>query len=63
MIFVSRAAAKAAEQAGTLEGKKLWENPAKLRDLGAAAAKLFGCDAEKPGAQFNQLVISQEQLE
>ena len=60
---LAAATAKAAGHAGTLEGEKLWENPGKLRDLGAAAAKLFGWDNGAPGVQFNQLVVSQEQLE
>jgi len=60
---LSRAAAKASQHASTLKGEKLWENPAKLKDLGAAAAKLFGWDTEKPGVQLNQLVITTEQLQ
>jgi hypothetical protein len=31
--------------------------------LGAAAAKLFGWDTEKPGVQLNTLVITTEQLQ
>ena len=60
---LATATAKAAGHAGTLDGEKLWENPGKLRDLGAAAAKLFGWNNGAPGVQFNQLVVSQEQLE
>jgi hypothetical protein len=52
------------QQAGTLEGGKLWENPGKLRDLGAAAAKLFGWDSDKPaGNTYNTLVVTTEQLQ
>jgi hypothetical protein len=32
-----------------------------LRDL--AAARVFGWDNDKPGVQFNQLVVIQQQLE
>jgi len=39
-----------------IRGEKLWETPAKLRNLSAAAEKLFGWDNDKPGVQFNQLV-------
>jgi hypothetical protein len=60
---LSRAAAKASQHASTLKGEKLWENPAKLKDLGAAAAKLFGWDTEKPSVQINQLAVTTEQLQ
>ena len=61
---LATATAKAAGHAGTLEGEKLWENPGKLRDLGTAAAKLFGWDnAHQQGNTYNTLVLSAEQLE
>jgi len=37
-----------------IRGEKLWETP---RNLSAAAGKLFGWYNDKPGVQFNQLVI------
>jgi hypothetical protein len=40
-------------------------NPAQLRDLAASAARIFGWDKplSGPAVQFNQLCITQEQLE
>ena len=35
-----------------IRGEKLWETPAKLRNLSAAAGKLFGWYNDKPGVQF-----------
>jgi hypothetical protein len=59
---LSKAAASAAEHASTLKGEKLWENPAKLRDLAASAARIFGWDSDKPSVTFNQLVVDAETL-
>jgi hypothetical protein len=35
----------------------------KLTDLASAATRVFGWDSDKPAVQFNQLVVTQEQLE
>jgi len=60
---LSIAAAKAAEQAAGQDGATNLNCSGKLRDLAAAAARVFGWDRDKPAVQFNQLVVTQEQLE
>jgi hypothetical protein len=60
---LARAATKAAEQAAQQDGATNLNCSGKLRDLASAAARVFGWDSGKPNGQFNQLVVTQEQLE
>jgi hypothetical protein len=56
-------AARAAEHASTPPPLEV-SNPSQLRDLGGAAAKLFGWDAkDQSGDTYNTLVITREQLQ
>jgi hypothetical protein len=54
---------KAAEQAAEQDGATNLNCSGKLRDLASAAARLFGWDSDKPAVQFDQLVVTPEQLE
>ena len=61
---LSIAAAKAAEQAAGQDGATNLNCSGKLRDLAAAAARVFGWDNDKGSAvTLNQVVVSMEQLE
>jgi hypothetical protein len=61
---LARATARAAEAAGTAAEPLQVTNTAHLRDLAAAASKLFGWDTNKGArVQFNQLVVTTEQLQ
>jgi Putative ATPase subunit of terminase (gpP-like) len=61
---LARATARAAEAAATAVEPLPVSNTARLRDLAASAARIFGWDSDKPGVQLNQqFCISQEQLE
>jgi hypothetical protein len=51
------------EQAAEQDGATNLTQSGKLRDLASAAARVFGWGTEKPAVQFNQLVVTQEQLE
>jgi hypothetical protein len=60
---LARATAAAAEHASTQPPLEV-RNPAQLRDLAVSATKVFGWDKKgSPHTQFNQLVISAEQVE
>jgi hypothetical protein len=60
---LSRAVAKAAEHTSTQPPLEV-NNPAQLRDLAGAAAKLFGWDnAKGPTTNFNTMVVTREQLQ
>jgi putative ATPase subunit gpP of terminase len=61
---LARATAAAAEHASTQPPLEV-HNPAQLRDLATSAARIFGWDKplNGPAVQFNQLCITQEQLE
>jgi len=48
--------------AGFIAGRSV-SNAAQLRDLAAAASRLFGWDTKQPQTQINQLCISTEQLQ
>jgi len=60
---LATATAKGAECMAGLEPMLVMGNSARLRDLASAAARVFGWDTRQPGVQFNQLVVTQEQLE
>ena len=60
---LAQATAKASEHAAEQDGATNLNCSGKLRDLASAAARVFGWDNGAPGVQFNQLVVSQEQLE
>ena len=60
---LAQATAKASEHAAEQDGATNLNCSGKLRDLASAAARIFGWDNGAPGVQFNQLVVSQEQLE
>jgi hypothetical protein len=61
---LATAAAKASDYVQSLDGASTFGQSNKLRDLAASAARIFGWDADKgPKFQFNQLVVSPEQLE
>jgi hypothetical protein len=61
---LARATARAAEAAAKAEKPLEVSNPAQLRDLATSASKVFGWGRKGgPHTQYNQLVISAEQLE
>jgi hypothetical protein len=61
---LARATARAAEAAATAKEPVQVSNPAHLRDLAAAASRLFGWDALKgPQVTLNQLCVTTEQLQ
>src|SRR6266480_6495510 len=60
---LAQATAKASEHAAKQDGATNLNCSGKLRDLASAAARVFAWDADKPNVQFNQLVVTQEQLE
>ena len=60
---LAQATAKASEHAAEQDGATNLNCSGKLRDLASAAAKVFAWDSDKPAVQFNQLVVTQEQLE
>jgi Putative ATPase subunit of terminase (gpP-like) len=61
---LARATAAAAEHVSTQPPLEV-QTPAQLRDLATSAARIFGWDKplSGPAVQFNQLCITQEQLE
>ena len=60
---LAQATAKASEHAAEQDGATNLNCSGKLRDLASAAARVFAWDSDKPAVQFNQLVVTQEQLE
>ena len=60
---LAQATAKASEHAAEQDGATNLTHSGKLRDLASAAARVFGWDSDKPDVQFNQLIVTQEQLE
>ena len=62
---LARAAARAAEAAGTATEPLQVSNTAQLRDLAASAARIFGWDKKDSpqGNTYNTLCITAEQLE
>src|SRR5438552_2663052 len=60
---LARATTKAAEHAAEQDGATSLSYSGKLRDLAAAAARVFGWDSDKPTVQLNQFCITPEQLE
>jgi hypothetical protein len=58
---LAQAAARAAETAAAAEIPVC--STAHLKDLASAAARVFGWDAKNPHVEFNQLVITSEQLD
>jgi hypothetical protein len=61
---LARATARAAEAAATAPEPLQVTNTAHLRDLAAAASRLFGWDSDKPaGSTYNTLVVTTEQLQ
>jgi hypothetical protein len=62
---LAQATVRAAEEAATAAKPLPVSNTAHLRDLAASAARVFGWDKQLsgPAVQFNQLCITQEQLE
>ena len=60
---LAQATAKASEHAAEQDGAANLNCSGKLRDLASAAARVFAWDSDKPAVQFNQLVVTQEQLE
>jgi hypothetical protein len=62
---LAQATVRAAEAAAKAEKPIDVSNTSHLRDLAASAARIFGWDKplNGPAVQFNQLCITQEQLE
>jgi hypothetical protein len=60
---LAQATAKAAEAAAKAEKPLEVSSPSHLRDLAAAAARVFGWDGNKPQEVHNTLVFSQEDLD